>query len=61
MITRTWNGISIVQISLVDNKEEFAKWLYGQTLPWVEEDENPTDWAYYADYIRWLNHQLIID
>ena len=57
----SWHGIWIVKISEIDNKEEFSKWLYGQTLPYVEEDENPTNWAYYGDYSRWIRGLDVID
>jgi len=53
------NGIWIVKISEVG--DEFFKWLHGQTLPLVEEDENPTGWAYYCDYSRFMNGLPIVD
>lgn len=56
---KTWCGTKIVKISEVD--VAFSDWLYGQTLPLVEDDKNPTDWAYYADYLRWVNGLPIID
>lgn len=57
--TMIWNDIKIVKISDVGDK--FYKWLYGQTLPLVEEDENPTGWAYYWDYERFINNLPVID
>jgi hypothetical protein len=56
---KTWHGIEIVKISSVGGN--FSDWLYGQTLPLVEDDENPTNWAYYSDYLRWANGLPIID
>jgi len=53
------DNIWIVRVSEIG--EEFAKWLTGQTLPLVNEDEHPTDWAYYSDYSRWIQHLPIID
>lgn len=61
MNTRIWNGMNIVQISTVENKEEFSKWLNGQTLPYVEDHKNPTDWAYYGDYLRFMYGKPVID
>ena len=55
-----WHGIHIIKISEINN-EKFNKWMYGQTYPLVEEDENPTDWCYFSDYIRWLNGLPVID
>ncbi|MCL5012331.1 MAG: hypothetical protein M1320_02825 [Patescibacteria group bacterium] len=49
----------IVKISSVGN--EFDKWLRGQTIPVVYEDENPYDWAYHGDYIRFINNLPVID
>ena len=57
--TMKWHGMKIVKVS--DVGTAFAAWLYGQTRPYVVEDENPTDWAYYSDYLRWLNGLPVID
>jgi hypothetical protein len=54
-----WHKIWIVKVSNVG--EEFAKWLDGQTRPLVSEDKNPSDWAYYSDYSRFVNKEPIID
>ena len=54
-----WNEMILVRISSVG--EGFAKWLYGQTCPYVEDNENPTDWAYYWDYARYVNNLPIVD
>jgi len=56
---KTWYGIKIVKISSVGGN--FSDWLSGQTMPFVEDDKNPTDWAYYSDYLRWVNGLPIID
>ena len=61
-----WNGMKLVQVSSVDNKEAFSKWMHGQTCPFVEEElerENgdPYDWAYYWDYQRFIDKKPIID
>jgi uncharacterized NAD(P)/FAD-binding protein YdhS len=53
------NGIWIIKIS--DIGQEFAEWLNGQTTPLVKEDENPVGWAFYSDYSRFINKQVIID
>ena len=60
-VTVWGDGIWIVKISEVADSEEFSKWLAGQTLPLVEESDTPTDWAYYSDYSRFINKQVIID
>jgi hypothetical protein len=54
-----WHRIWIVKVS--DVGEEFATWLAGQTVPIISEDENPTDWAFYSDYSRYVNKMEIID
>lgn len=51
--------MTIIKIS--DIGENFRKWLYGQTVPYIEELDDPDDWAYYWDYLRWKNNQPIID
>ena len=56
---KTWYRMKIVKISSVGGN--FSEWLNGQTLPLVEGDENPTDWAYYDDYMRWINGLPVID
>jgi hypothetical protein len=56
---KTWCGMKIIKISDID--ASFSDWLYGQTLPLVEDDVNPTDWAYYSDYLRWVNGLPVID
>lgn len=64
ILVRKWNDIVIVKIdSVLDvvNNESFAGWLYGQTLPYVDGDENPTGWAYSWDYERFINRKGIID
>jgi hypothetical protein len=53
-----WHGMQVVRISAVPG---FAKWLYGQTIPLVEEEENPYDWAYMWDYDRFISDRSIID
>lgn len=55
---KEYHGISLVRIS---DKPGFREWLYGQTIPYVEEDENPTDWAYYDDWYRFSRNLPIID
>lgn len=59
IICQDWNGMPIVKVSSVGG--DFAEWLYGQTMPFVEEDENPTDWAYLWDYNRWKAGLPVID
>lgn len=48
----------IVRISSV---EGFDEWLIGQTIPLVAEDRNPTDWAYYSDYLRYKRNLPVVD
>lgn len=54
-----WNGMELVRIS--DVGKEFADWLYGQTLPYVEDDPTPTDWAYVCDFDRFLSGLQVED
>lgn len=53
-----WKGIKLVRISSVPG---FGEWLYGQTIPLVEDDPNPTDWAYYWDYQNFKRKGRITD
>lgn len=55
---RNWNGMALVRISDVT---DFDQWLYGQTLPYVEDDPNPTGWAYYEDYYRFKKGLGVVD
>jgi len=55
---RNWEGMKIIRVSDIGG---FGKWLHGQTLPLVEDDETPTDWAYYWDYERYINGLPVID
>ena len=57
--TLIFNDMIVVRIS--DVGKDFAEWLNGQTLPLIEENQDPLDWAYYWDYLRWKNNQPIID
>lgn len=56
---RNWHDMYITKVS--NKPPEFSAWLYGQTMPLVEDDPEPTDWAYYADYLRWKNNLPVID
>ena len=53
-----WDGHTLIRISSVPG---FAKWLYGQTLPLVDNDPDPFDWAYYYDYVRFTHNLPVID
>lgn len=61
--TKIWDptGIKIVKISTTEHPQEFCEWLYGQTLPMVDDDPEPTGWAYYWDYERFINNYPVID
>ena len=48
----------IVKVSEVKG---FARWLSGQTRPIVESDNEPFNWAYYEDYLRFIERKPIID
>jgi len=54
-----WHDMKLVRISSIGKK--FNKWLYGQTLPLVADNETPTDWAYLWDYERFVAGLPIID
>lgn len=56
---RLWNNLEIIKISDVDYA--FAEWLYGQTLPYIEEMNDPSDWAFLDDYERWISGSRIFD
>lgn len=53
-----WEGLALVTI---DDKPGFGEWLHGQTLPYVEGAENPTNYAYYDDFLRWKMNLGVID
>jgi len=55
---KIWQGMKLVKISDVPG---FDDWLYGQTLPVVEDDPEPLNWAYYDDYRRCTNGLPVID
>lgn len=54
-----WHKIHLVKTA--DVGTDFISWLYGQTMPYVAEDKNPTGWAYYEDYLRYINGLPVID
>jgi hypothetical protein len=56
---RDWYGMKIIRVSSAP--EGFSKWLGGQTMPLVEDDEEPCGWAYYDDYVRFMQNKPIID
>lgn len=58
-----WHGLCLVKISSLPrrSREKFKIWLAGQTLPYVEEDKDPTDWAYSWDYDRFKDGLAVID
>lgn len=60
-VKTTKDGYLIVKISTVPEPIDFSNWLYGQTLPYLENDPDPLDWAYMSDYIRYVNKYPIID
>lgn len=51
-----WHDMRLVRISTVPG---FGSWLYGQTMPLVEDDVSPYDWAYYSDYDRYVKGILL--
>ena len=57
-LAKDWHGMLIIT---VDDKPGFGEWLNGQTMPYVEEDEKPTNWAYYGDYLRFVRGLGVID
>lgn len=56
-IIKDFHGFKVIKVS---NIEGFNEWLTGQTRPFVD-DENPFDWAYYEDYLRFKDNLPIID
>lgn len=55
---KIWHGMELVRVSDVVG---FGAWLRGQTMPLVEDDPNPYDWAYASDYYRFVEKLPIID
>lgn len=53
------DGIKVVRIS--DAGDKFREWLSGQTVPFLENDPDPMDWAYYHDYLCFIQELPIID
>lgn len=39
----------------------FGKWLYGQTIPMMPDEDNPYDWAYVCDWERFMRNLPVID
>jgi len=56
--TKMWKGMKLVRVSDV---EGFGDWLTGQTMPMVEGDKTPFDWAFIGDYERFIAGLPIID
>lgn len=57
-----WGMGKVINVS--DIGDEFATWLNGQTRPIVDVPEltsEPFDWAWYADYERFIKSLLVID
>ena len=50
--TKRWKGMKLVKVSDVPG---FDKWLYGQTMPVVEGDPEPFNWAYWVDYETFIS------
>lgn len=71
--TIEWHGMKLVRISDVNSAvydtdlsdfpphDRFSQWLEGQTLPLVEGNEHPYDWAYYHDYERFIRNKPVVD
>jgi hypothetical protein len=57
--TIIWHDMKLVRISDVGDK--FLKWLAHQTVPIVDDNETPFDWAYYWDYDRFIKNLPIVD
>jgi hypothetical protein len=57
-ILEDWYGMKLVRIS---STKGLAEWLYGQTIPLVEDNETPYDWCYYSDWERFVRQFPIID
>lgn len=54
----SWKGMTLVCVSDVKG---FGEWLSGQTMPLVDDDAEPTNWAYYHDYLRYVQGLPCID
>lgn len=50
-IKRQWQDMVLVKISSVPG---FSTWLRGKTMPIIDGDEAPFDWAYAEDYERFI-------
>jgi hypothetical protein len=53
-----WNDMAVVRISAFKG---FGEWLHGQTVPFIADDPDPLDWAYLADWIRFMKGKRVID
>lgn len=57
--TKMWHDMKLIRIS--DVGKDFKYWLAGQTLPYVKDDDDPMDWAYFWDYERFVKGLPITD
>lgn len=53
-----FHNFTVVKISDVPG---FAEWLAGQTCPYVDDKEDPTNWAFEWDYERFIHGKPVID
>jgi len=51
---KDWFGLYIVRISHVPG---FSEWLHGHVCPVIEDDPDPTDWAYLWEYERFIQEK----
>lgn len=49
------------KIVKVSDVKGFSEWLIGQTMPVVEGEKEPFNWAYYSDYERFIRGLKVID
>jgi len=54
----TWHGMELVNM---DDVPGLQAWMWGQTMPLVEDDPHPYSWVYYDDYRRFINGLPVID
>lgn len=58
---KVFDDYMVVRINSVPDKEGFGRFLNGQTMPYLEGEEDPFGWAYMGDYLRYVKKYPVID
>ena len=54
-------NVSVGPLVRISAYSGFGEWLYGQTIPLALGEDNPYDWAYMHDWVRFMRHVPGID